>query len=780
MRKNSLLAAVSALSIVGCWSTGAFAQEAAPQPAADTTPNYGLEDIIVTARKQAEDIQDVPLSVSAVSGATLERRGLQNVKDLAQSVPSLNLIGSNTSRASALQIRGIGSFGLNPGIEPSVGVYFDGAYQKSAAAVLSSNLLDLETIEVLRGPQGTLYGRNTPVGAVIVRSRAPSQNSEAMVQAGVGNYGTKYVQGYAGGGLSETLAARLSLNFNENTGYDYNINTDSRTNDTNQISGRARLRWTPTPAFTGDFIAFYTRVRNHCCIGDNVNPTGPFGIATPGFLAAMQTALGRPYTNLTDRDHIIDSDENPLEIVKNFGTSFSGELDLGGGHTLTSISAYTGTRMDSPRSAPHAQPLQAYTSSFINPIDTFSEELRLASSLSQRLSYQFGAYVFHEKTSFHEERTTVRPNRVFPDGTRLPGGLTAFFDFHQKTFSISGYGQATFAITDALRLTGGGRYSYDRKRGSAISSTTPGAPVNFSSQFPTNSEPNLRYSESKFTWLASLQYDIAPSIMVYGTASTGWKSGGFSGRAVAPGTPVVFGPENTRNLELGTKATFFDRRLLLNLSLYKMKVKGFQDSINNPVSGAGFIVGNAGTIHTKGVEAEMQARPIPELLLFSTVTYLDSHFSNYSAAPCFTGQVPNGSKPGTCNVNGLTPQNSPKWRFSVGAEVTKEITASGISAFARADANYTDDQFLFATLDPRSVQESYTIVNGRIGLEGADQKWRVSLWAKNLTKENYFTLVAPLANGGFFSNGGRAGVSGPLIGITGAPRTYGVEASMKF
>lgn len=783
MSKNSLLAAVSALSIVGCWSTGASAQEAAVQPADQAEaekPDYGVEDIVVTARKQSEDIQDVPLSVSAVSGATLERRGLQNVKDLAQSVPSLSLIGSNTARASALQIRGIGSFGLNPGIEPSVGVYFDGAYQKSAAAVLSSNLLDLEAIEVLRGPQGTLYGRNTPVGAVIVRSRAPSQNTEGMVQAGIGNYGTKYIQGYIGGGLSEELAGRVSLNFNTRNGFDYNINTQSHINDTEQFSGRGRLRWTPSPSFTGDFIAFYTRVKNHCCVGDQVDPFGFAGIATPGFLAAMQTALGRPYTNLTSRDHIVDSDEDPLEILKNFGGSFTGEFDLGGGHTLTSISAYTGMRMDSPRSAPHAQPLLAYTSSFKNPIDTWSEELRLASSLDQRLSYQFGAYLFHEKTSFHEERTTVRPNRVFPDGTMLPGGLTAFYDFRQKTFSISGYGQATFAITDAFRVTGGGRYSYDRKRASAISSVTPGASANFRSQFPTNSEPRLRYNESKFTWLASLQYDVTPDVMAYGTASTGWKSGGFSGRAVAPGTPVVFGPENVRNYELGTKATFFDRRLLLNVSLYKMRVKGFQDSINNPVSGAGFIVGNAGTIHTKGVEAEMQARPIPELLLFGTLTYLDSHFSNYSAAPCYTGQTPNGSRPGTCNVNGLTPQNSPEWRYSVGAEVTKEITASGISAFVRGDANYVDDQYLFATLDPRSLEKSYTIVNGRLGLEGPDQRWRLSLWAKNITKQDYFTLIAPVANGGFFSNGGRAGVSGPLIGINGAPRTYGIEASMKF
>lgn len=774
----------SAISIlIGGWAVGAAAQEPAPaaaDPAESTTSRAGLEEIIVTARKQSENIQDVPLSVTAVSGNTLERRGLANVKELAQAVPSLSLIGSNSSRASALQIRGIGSFGLNPGIEPSVGVYFDGAYQKSAGAVLSTNLLDLDAIEVLRGPQGTLYGRNTPVGAVIVRSRAPSQRFESMIQGGIGNYGTRYLQAYVGGGLSKDLAGRVSLGFNKNNGYDYNIATRSYTNDTDQLNARARLRWTPSSSFTGDVIAFFSRANNRCCSGDNVDPFGPGGIATPGFLAAMQTALGRPYTNLEGADHIVDSAENPLEKIKNFGGSLTGELELGGGHTLTSIAAYTGIRMVTPRSAPHAQPLAAYQSSFDNPVDTFSEELRLASALDQRLSYQFGAYVFHEKTKFHEERMTVSPNRLFPDLTRLPGGLTAFFDFRQKTFSLSGYGQATFKITEALRLTAGGRYSRDRKRASSESSVTPGSPRNFSSGWPTNSEPRLRYNESKFTWLGSLQYDILPDVMAYGTVSTGWKSGGFSGRVAAPGTPLVFGPENVRNYELGAKATFLDRRVLLNVSLYKMRVKGFQDSINNPTTGSGFIVGNAGTITTQGVEAEMQAKPIPEILLFGSLTYLDSEFSDYSAAPCYTFQAPNGSKPGTCNVNGLTPQNSPEWRYSVGAELTRQITASGIAAFVRGDANYTDEQYRFATLDPRSLQEAYTLVNGRIGLEGPGDKWRLALWGKNLTKENYYTLMAPVANGGFFSNGGTTGVTTPLIGLTGAPRTYGVEASIKF
>jgi iron complex outermembrane receptor protein len=773
--RAALVAGAIAFSPVG----GAAHAQAAGEEEAARPISSGIEDIVVTARKRVEDVQDVPLSVSAVSGASLERRGIASVKELAASVPSLSLIGQNSARSSIVQIRGIGSSGLNPGIEPDVGVYFDGSYQKSVAAVLQSNLLDIEAVEVLRGPQGTLYGRNTPVGAIIIRSRVPTTAPEAMLQVGGGNYDALYLQGYVGGGLGENLAARLSFFGSRFDGYDYNIATRSRVNGNKQYGGRLRVRWEPSDNFTGDLIAYYTRTRSECCVADNVLPFGFRGIATPGFLTAAQITIGRPYTNLVDKDHIVDSSENPLEFIKNFGVSFSGELAINDKLSLTSITAYTGTRVTTPRSSSLSQPITAITTGFTNPIDSYSQEFRLSSAADSPITFQVGTYLFQEKTAFDETRTTVNVNRVFPTGPQLTPGQSVNFVFDQKTFSASGYGQATWNVSEAFRLTGGARYSHDRKRGSVASVLSANATANFRASFSAYAVPRLRYSESKTTWLVSAQYDLTDHVMTYASASTGWKSGGFTGRPAPLNSPLEFGPENAKNYELGMKSTFFDRKALLNISLYKLKVSGFQDSILNPVTGVGFIVGNAGTVNAKGVEADFQLRPIPQLLIIGSATYLDSHFSNYSAAPCFTGAVANGSRPNTCNLNGATPAYSPKWRGSLGAEFTQPIR-EGLSAFIRGDASYSSTQNVYSALDPRSIQSGYTVYNGRLGLEGPDAKWRVSLWGKNLTNRVYYSSVAPVANAGFLSAGGTTGVNGPLLGWTGAPRTYGLEASMKF
>jgi iron complex outermembrane receptor protein len=748
--------------------------------AARPTINSGIEEILVTARKRAEDVQSVPLSVSAVSGAALERRGIADVKELAATIPSLALLNQTSSRNAVLQVRGIGSSGQNPGIETDVGVYFDGVYQKQAGTVLQSSLLDIEAVEVLRGPQGTLYGRNTPVGAVILRSRAPTQAPEAKFQAGYGNYNTAYLQGYVGGGLGETLAGRISFYGNRHSGYDHNIATGSGINDQDQIGARARIQWKPSDRFTGDLIVFYNFLQNHCCVADNVDPTGQGGIATPAFLAAAQTAIGRPYTNVVGKDHIVDTEENPLEKVKTFGSAFTGAFDINDDLTLSSISAYSGMRVTSPRTAGVSQPVVGVAGTNLSqPVDSFSQEFRLASGNTSRLTYQVGTYLFREKVHYNETRTVQNSNRIFADGTMVPRGTADFFRFGQRTLSASVYGQATFAITDQLNLTGGARYSHDNKHGSSISEVTPGASANFLASFPQYSQPNLRFKESKFTYLVSLQYQITPAIMTYATVSTGWKSGGFNGRLAVVGAPLTFDAETTKNYEVGFKSTLFDRKVLANISLYEMNVAGFQDSTINPVTGSGFIVGNAGDIHARGVEFDLQARPFEQLLLTANGAYLDSKFANYSAAPCYAGAVADGSRPGTCNLDGRTPAFSPKTRVSFGGEFTQPLGSKGLRAFVRGDVTLTSSYYAYAVLDPRSKQGSFTMASGRVGLQGPGDKWTVALWGKNLTNVVTWQNILAVSNGGFISAGGRSGVNS-LYGWTNAPRTYGVEGSIKF
>ena len=735
---------------------------------------------MVTARKRSEDVQRVPLSISAVSGTALERRGISGVQELAATVPSLALLNQTSSRNAVLQVRGIGSSGQNPGIEADVGVYFDGVYQKQAGTVLQNSLLDIEAIEVLRGPQGTLYGRNTPVGAIVLRSRAPSQTAEAMIQGGYGNFNTQYLKGYVGGGLAENLAARVSFYVNHHSGYDYNIATRSYINDQDQAGVRARFQWKPNDRFTADLVVFYNTLRNECCVADNVDPTGPGGIATPAFLAAAQTAIGRPYTNLTGKDHIVDDAEAPLEKVKTYGISLTSNYELNDNLSLSSISAFSGMRVKSPRTAGVSQPIVAIAGTDLSqPVDSFSQELRLASGTANRFTFQVGTYLFGERVAYNETRTAENANRVFADGTMVARGTADRFEFSQRTFSAALYGQATYALTDSLNLTAGARYSHDSKTGSSVSQVTAGASPNFIASFPIYSRPNLKFNEGKFTYLGSLQYQITPTVMVYGTVSTGFKSGGFNGRLSVPSAPLTFNAETTENYEIGVKSSFFDRKLQANVSLYKLDVKGFQDSTINPVTGSGFIVGNSGDIHAKGVEFDFQGRPFQQLLLTVNGAYLDSEFGNYSAAPCYAGAVANGSRPNTCNLNGKTPAFSPEWRVSFGGEFTQDIGPDGVHGFLRGEATYTSSQYTYAVLDPRSLQGAFWNVSGRVGVSGANDRWTVALWAKNLTNVVTWQNILAISNGGFISAGGRSGVNS-LYGWTNAPRTFGVEGTVKF
>ncbi|MEQ1517887.1 MAG: TonB-dependent receptor plug domain-containing protein, partial [Usitatibacteraceae bacterium] len=235
-----LLCGASALSMM---PTSAHAQDASDSEIADSN------EIIVTAGKRPENIQDVPMSVSALSGDALEQRGINNIAQLQSYVPSLRFVTSNTARNSGVFMRGIGQNGTNQGIEPSVGVFLDGVYLPIPGP-LQGNLRDISTVEVLRGPQGTLYGRNTPVGAININTRAPSQDTEASVTASYGNYNDMQLSGYLGGGLGENLAGRVSFWFSDRDGYEHNLATGKDINSVKQWGVRTRLKWDPSSNLT--------------------------------------------------------------------------------------------------------------------------------------------------------------------------------------------------------------------------------------------------------------------------------------------------------------------------------------------------------------------------------------------------------------------------------------------------------------------------------------------------------------------------------------------------
>lgn len=736
------------------------------------------QTVVVTASKRAEDIQDVPISVSAFSGDFLERVGVNNATELARSVPSVAIAQSNNNRNTSVFMRGIGTPGSNPGIEASVGIFLDGVYIP-AAGPIQANLQDLSTVEFLRGPQGTLYGRNTPVGAINITSRAPSQRNEALLSARIGNYEDLLVSGYVGGGLTEKVAGRVSFWASSREGYETNLSTGDEVNGQEQYGVRGRLLWDVADSVTGDFIAYYSRIRSECCTPETLAPIGATGIATPGFLAAAQAA-GHPFRNFTEGDHVVDDDREGLDTAETYGASVTLNVDLPGEHTLTSITAFNGYTDDIGQLAADGLPQATGAGEQYLRVEGLSEELRIASSLDRQLSYIAGIYLFSsDMTHTTDTYLGVNANRVLPPARAfLPTDASSFY-FSQDTRSAAVFGQTTFRLTDSWRLTGGARYSWDRKTASLNSQVNPTASPAARAVFSVSDLDGLRHEESELTWSAGTQYDVSPDVMVYALAATGYKTGGFNARSAPANVPVEFDSESSLTYELGVKSSWLGHRLVLNADVYTMKLSDFQDSVLNPLTNSGFIIDNAGDRRVSGVEVEAVFRPIRAFSLQAGAAYMDAEFTSYTAGQCYPGRPADGTKPGTCNYNGLTPAQSPKWSGSFAGQWQSPLGGTGLEWFTNADITYSGGKQLEPTLAPFTYQDAVTLVGARLGLAAPDGRWRVSAYGKNLTDEVYYHLKIGQPLAAFISAGGTSQAQG-YVGFYAPPRTWGVEASVKF
>ena len=662
---------------------------------ASAQEGYELDAIVVTAQKRAENVQDVPMSVSAYSGQMLERAGVSSITDLATSVPSLSVEQSSNARNTAITIRGIGSSGTNPGIEPSVGVFVDGVYLPTAG-MIQGELLDIEAVEILRGPQGTLYGRNTPVGAINITTLRPSKDFQARIRVGGGDYELRHATAYVSGPLSDGVYGSASFWIRERDGYEANLFSGRPTNDASTYGGRVRLAWDVTEDLRVDLIGAQVMTSQTCCVPDHIDPTGPFGVATAGFLAG-QAALGTPFRNFGNLDRVVDANDNGYDDIKN--TSLSAQIEWSvPGHTLTSITSYQ--KWDnSARVQTGALPSDVLSNRQSTVYDTWSQEFRIASSGEGRLDYMGGLYLFAQDTDYFQSlEAGPGANRVFPAANcgapapcRVFVGDTAFSNFDQKTRSWALFGTATFRVTDRFHVAGGLRYSYDEKTADIDHDVSPGASVPWFRQNAPNPIGRVTRDEDSVTWSANARYHVSSDVMLFATAANGFKSGGFNSRRVAPGTPFEFDREKSMTYEAGVKSELLDRRLVLNLTAFHMTLEDFQESVLNPLPGVGFIVGNAGEREVQGIEIDVRARPTRALSIDGGVSYMDAEFTDRSAGPCAVGQTPNGTSPGSCNFNGLTPERSPKWKGSIAAQYTHDLSEA-LQLVGRAEVTYRSSQ----------------------------------------------------------------------------------------
>lgn len=761
-------------------AAASFGSASAAQAQASATQ---LDELIVTAQKRAENVQDVPLSIKAVSGADIERAHIVNFAQLTTIVPSLQFSTSNNVRNTTISLRGIGQSGNNPGIEPSVGVFIDGASVPGSSA-LFGDLTDIQSVEVLSGPQGTLYGRNTPLGAINIVTREPQADMEAMLTAGYGNYDQSSLKGYMGGALAPNVASRASFWARDRSGFAYNLLNGKHVNDFTGAGGRLRTVWKPSDALKLDLAAYYSNVAAQDGVSDIIDAAGPFGVATPGYLTAT-AALGYTFNNYGDRDFVVQTQDLTNDKAIAYGTNLTGNYAFDNGYRLTSITSADYNKGGGNPYSNAGLPQKILILAEMGIIKSWSQELRLASPTGQRLEYIAGLYAYRQTYDF-DSTVTIGPdaNRLLPlpaslgGPTRFKAGDTEVTDVTLNTQSQAVFGTVWFKMTDAWKLQAGGRYVKEQKDGNISHVNLPGANAAFRTAFGPNPVGPVSRSEDKFTWLLSTQYKITPDVMVFATASTGWKSGGFNARLTPVGVPVQFNSESSTDYAIGVKSELFERRLRLNITAFDIVLANFQSSILNPVTRSGFITGNAGERETKGVEGDFVAVLTEHLRLNGAATYLSAKYTDYTNGPCYSGKVANGSAPGTCNFNGLTPDRSPELKTSLAANYSRPILEK-LTLDLGLEAQYASSMIYDAGLDPRTEQKAVTLLNGVIALKPVDGHWSMTLWARNITDEHYFQFISLTPATTLVSTGGTAGGRG-YSGYYAEPRTYGLELTYRY
>jgi iron complex outermembrane receptor protein len=790
-------ASLLALTIAG----PAFAQIAAPVAPDDQASQ--VDDIIVTAAKREQTLQDVPISVSVTSAATLEQAQIRDLIDLQTVVPSLKVVQSAAVGQTNFFIRGFGNGAGNDGIESSVGVFVDGVYRSRTSSALD-DLPEVQRIEVLRGPQSTLFGKNVSAGAISIVTARPQFDFGGNAEVSFGNYNSVQAKATVTGPVSDTVAVRLSATSNTRDGVMHNTTTGTDVNDRDRWSVRGDLLWKPNDDLSVRVIADYNKINEICC-GTVQLQNGPSSNAIP--LLGLG-AIGNPATKF-DRNLVFDVDPSN-ELV---GKGISAQVDWNAGFAnFTSITAYRKQTNESFQDVDFTGADLSYKNQ-ANEISTFTQEFRLTSKGDGPLSWLLGAFYQDESldtgvdTRFGTEMrayanalsggaiNTLETLQGRPVGTtyfQAGQGIQDFYKMDQTAYSV--FGQADYKVTDRLTLTGGLAFMSDKKEAASnvvltdlfsqqnfttflggafrglnplqffYANTTNHAPVNY----PNATESGVLKGD-KVTYALRAAYDF-DLFNVYASYSTGWKAGAYnlSSDSRPPNTSNIgrtADPEDVTVYELGLKANFHGG--YFNLAVFDQSIEGFQ---SNAYTGTGYSLVNAGKQSVKGAEIDAAWRPIEWLQLTGGVTYLDPKYDSFTGAPCAsydTVRCPTAATPSR-DLSGQTPANIPKWTYSASALLTHDF-GDDFGGYLRVEYDYGSDVRLAENVPPSIATYGRENVNASLGLTYAPQQIEVMLWARNLTNDDSIIAAFPtVAQAESYS------------GFTNQPRTYGVTLRKRF
>ncbi|GAB3275429.1 TonB-dependent receptor [Parahaliea aestuarii] len=687
-----------------------------------------LEEVVVTAQKRVEGLQDVPISISAVGGEKLNDAGITRMADLQTMVPNLTM--SEAGIGSNVYIRGVGSQ-VNQGFEQSVGTYVDGIYY-GRPRQLRQPFFDLARIEVLRGPQGILFGKNSIAGALNLVTNRPSDEFELQLS---GLYEPRHdeidTSLIVSGPLTDTLAGRLALRKREMGGYIENIGENRDEMETDEWVGRAVLEWNPTADLTltlkGELGTFDSIGRNSVIIGDAVSPA--------------VTPVVNDYTKKGSIDPEYSNNEyETYTLTAGYAL---------GDYELTAITGYSGYDYDEQIDTDFgmASFLQSPAS---EDFEQISQEIRLASPVGETFEYIVGVFYQGSETEY------VEPVRL-----DLPTvNVMLDRDYYSDSDVWAAFGQLTWNLSASLRATVGLRYTEESKEGGRqLVLRNPDGTVFNPLGLPAFSELGMplpplglyphdldgERDEEVVTPMLNLQWDVSDQTMLYASASTGYKAGGFdarSNRGVLPdgSDALEFEEEQALAFEVGGKLGLLDGAAELNIAAFYTEYDDLQVSVFDGV--LGFDVQNAASATTQGVELDGRWQATEYLTLSAALAYTDFAFDDYANGACYKGQVPSQVIDGVpfCNWDGNTNQFTPEWSGNLGAEFYFPL-GGNLELRAALDLMYSGEYFAAPDLDPNAVQDDYIKVNARLGLGSQDGTWEVALVGRNLTDEEILTFA---------------------------------------
>jgi len=697
-----------------------------------------IEDIVVTAQKREQRILDVPASISAISGDQLERAGINDIRSFASQVPGLNFGNHADLKTSETSIRGVRSESRSAGQDPAVGTYLDEIYLGGGVGA-GIDFYDLERIEVLRGPQGALFGRNTIGGVISLTTRRPTFEPEAYVELGIGNYrlweGRAAVSGPI---VPDKLAIRMAGLLTDRAGFTTNLTTGNDIEQSKRRSVRGSVLLVVGDRTEFLLTADYLDVNQR----SNALETLSYSSGVGNLLA--RAIGGFPGPNRDPFDRKIYGDFDPVERLKASGTSLRITVDLGAVE-LVSVSGYREHNYFGRYDTEQTDATWTYSAS---PEDVWraSQEIRLASIGGGPLEWVVGGFYFTQRT-INEFRGEFGDDLLA--ALRLPAGFFVSSYGNQRTTSFAGFGSATYAFSDSISLTAGARYTWDRKRISYDQNDAIGV-IGGSRTFEANR------SFDAFTPNISLNVKPSEDFLIYGLVSRGYKSGGFND-FVGDATAAGFGPESLWNFEAGVKGQALDRRLQISASAFTMQWKDIQLQADNP--NTPFFdpaTRNAGAARSRGLELEIQARPIEGLLLSLAGALIDARFTE--------GFLPNG----------VTPlkeiPNSPDYTLNLNAAYRLPIS-SDLDIEATGELLFVGPDVLDISNVTNSEVDPYQQINASLALLGKTGDWSITLWGRNLTNqvnaERYFGLLTNPLTGQ------------ELIALN-APRTFGVRIRADF